>query len=32
MTDVEINLHVRHPNGKTDNEIDVAFLYRNPRT
>ncbi len=29
LTDVAMNLHVRHPNGRTDNEIDVAFLYRN---
>ena len=29
MNDVAMNLQVRHPNGKTANEIDVAFLYRN---
>ncbi|MFM2069224.1 MAG: hypothetical protein RLZZ584_4133 [Pseudomonadota bacterium] len=29
ITDVALNLRATHPDGKTRNEIDVAFLYRN---
>jgi hypothetical protein len=29
ISDVAMNLKVIHPDGKTRNEIDVAFLYRN---
>lgn len=29
ITDVAINLQVIHPDGRTENEIDVAFMHRN---
>lgn len=29
ITDVALNLQVVHPDGRTKNELDVAFMYRN---
>jgi hypothetical protein len=29
ITDVAMNLKVQHPDGRTRNEVDVAFLYKN---